>query len=466
MKQRWVWAVALIFGARYFAAAWFEPQHDGDLGWQQWLGQYILAHGALPKSLGPEAFAAQGSPWVPQEWALSLLVAHVLGTPWFGVLAFAMALIAASVIVITGAAARRMGASELAIAVCATAVAFSMVQSFGVRAQVPGWLMLALFMLVLRTLPEQRQWWLVPLTVLWANLHASVMLAPVLLGIWTAGVALEERAWNARTRRYAVLTVAAAVALCLTPLGVHLPAYALTLSTSPIRSLISEWQPTTIESIAFAAGLLPFILLMCLAGFARPWRWTEVLVFTAATVLSLTAGRNIPVASIIIAPLAARRLTDILPERFDIAPMKSALERLGFAALGAGGSILVAVLLIQMPHFTETAVPVRAIAVAAAVPGTHRIYCEDFAWCSWALAHPNLREFIDGRCDPFPAHIWKDYETVYKVHPRWNRILNRERIDVVLAARTRPLAEALRLSGAWRQIYIDSTYALFIRRAG
>ncbi|HET9095046.1 MAG TPA: hypothetical protein VFN37_00165 [Candidatus Baltobacteraceae bacterium] len=466
MKAPWLWPLALIFGARYAVSAWFEPLHDSDLAWQQWLGQFILAHGTLPSMLGPEAFAAQGAPWIPQEWALSLLVSFALGTPWFGLLAIGMALAAVGVLVITAQTARRTGSSQTAVAICGIAVGLSLVQSFGVRAQVLGWLMLAVFMLLLRTAPARTQWWIVPLTVLWANLHASVMLAPALLAIWTAGVALEERAWNTRVRHHVLLTAAAALAVCANPLGIRMPLYALALFNSPIRHVIDEWQPTTIGFFAFSGGVLPLILLMSVLGFEEPRRWSEIFTFAAAAVLSLTAARNVPIASILIAPLAAQRLNSVLPARLEVGAMTRRAEQIAFHALALAGSFAVVLLLAREPTFARSSVPLAAITAASTVPGTHHLYCEDFAWCSWALAHRNLRTFIDGRCDPFPASIWKQYLAVYEVKPRWNAILNGQRIDLVLAKRTRPLAQALRLTGRWREIYTDSTYALFIRRRG
>jgi hypothetical protein len=242
--------------------------------------------------------------------------------------------------------------------------------------------------------------------------------------------------------------------------------YALTLFSSPIRHVIDEWQPTTIDSIGFAAGVLPFILVMVLLGFSKPWRWREVLLFAAMTVLSLTAGRNIPVAAIVIAPLVAQRLTTVLPSRFEVGALKNGMERAMFAALAIAGSLLVGILLARQPDVRKPSIPLRAVEVAAALPGTHRLYCEDFAWCSWALRHANISDFIDGRCDPFPERVWDQYTDVYEVKPRWSNILDRQSIDLVLTKRTRPLAQALHLSGGWRAIYTDSTYALFMRRAG
>ena len=464
MKQRWTWALALFFFVQYAVTAWFEPLHDSDLAWQRWLGAFIMRHGALPSALGPEAFAAHGAPWVPQEWALSLAVSAAFGTPWFALLALVMAAAAAGVVLLAAAGARRLGAGETATALCAAAAGFSMWQSFGVRAQVLGWFMLALLLFIVRGRPSARSWWSVPVVAVWANLHASAVLAPALLAIRSAGVVLEERAWNARVRHHLALTAAAAAATCLTPLGMRLPLYAFALFRSPIRAQINEWQAPTIHAFALDAGVLPLVLVFCVLGFARPFRWSEIFTFATCGALALAAGRNIPVAAIAVAPLAAQRLSGALPARLEIPALVPLLERIGFFALAAAGSAAVVALSLATSPVARPSVPLRAMDAAAALPGTHRLYCEDFAWCSWALAHANLREFIDGRCDPFPSRVWKSYEAVYELQPTWRAALDANRIDLVLASRSRPLAQALALEGGWRRVYTDSTYALFIRR--
>src|SRR5438876_7812241 len=95
----------------------------------------------------------------------------------------------------------------------------------------------------------------IPLTVLWANLHASALIVPVLVGLWTIGTAIEDRAWTSRVERNAVLTLGTTLAVFLTPFSWHLPAYAIQLQTSSIRSAISEWQPPDLTLPAFDFGL-------------------------------------------------------------------------------------------------------------------------------------------------------------------------------------------------------------------
>ena len=97
----------------------------------------------------------------------------------------------------------RRSASPEAIAAVLLFTGVALVASFGIRAQVLGWGCFAAFLLCL----ERRDRWAyaaVPIVVLWANVHASVILAPAYLLLRLSG--------QAATRR--ILTVARKRATC------------------------------------------------------------------------------------------------------------------------------------------------------------------------------------------------------------------------------------------------------------
>lgn len=457
-------AVSAIFIARFAVGAWFDPGRNGDIAWQQWLGRQIIHSGHLPLMLGPEAFAASGAPWVPQEWALSLLVSLTIGTTLFPLMVLLTTAAGAATLLFTAWSAKRLGASTAATALCTAFVAFSMVESYGIRAQVFAWALLGGVMFVLRTCEGRARWWIVPLTVIWANLHASATLAPVLLALWTLGLALQDRAWTSRVRQYAILTVACAGAMFLTPLGYRLPLYAVALLQSPIRFGIQEWQPADLSAVSFVLGPLVLIAATAILGVGRARRFPEFLLFAALSWMAFTALRNSPVCAIVLAPAVAQRLTSYLPQRLRINAIFS--ERPVVAILYCTtlmAAALSATTLARTPAFTNGTLPNHAIAQLAEVPGTHQVLCEDFAWCSTALFYPNLREFIDGRCDPFPLPVWKDFETVSKAETGWQSVLERRNVDAVVAKRTSKLGRALPHLRQWRQVYADKTYRVYIR---
>ena len=457
-------AIAAIFCARFLVAAWFYPGQDGDLAWQQWLGQQVMQAHQLPTHLGAETFTAAGAHWVPQEWAFSLAVASTLPKGHFGVLAVAATLAAAFALLLTAFRSYRRGASTFAVALTTIFAGFAMLQSFGVRAQIFGWLALALVLLLL-DLETPFVFLAIPIVALWANVHASALVAPAIVGAWAVGTWIEDRAWTERVERNFVLTFGCVLAVFMTPLLWKLPVYAVGLETSSIRHAISEWQPSDIFFAAFSGGVLPLIAICAYFGIAAPReRWRDGMQFALVCVMAFAAVRHLPLAALVLAPMAAQRLTTAIPAqaRLNAILHERFSEGLVFAA-SALSVVLIVVSLTKVPAIAGVALPRNAVSALSKSSGVHNLYCEDFAWCSLALGHANLRTFVDGRCDPFPPQVWDDYLAVERVSPRWSGVLDRYAVDSVLVKDGRPLAQALALRPGWRVFYRDAKYEIFVR---
>lgn len=457
-------AIIAIFCARFLMGAWFYAGHDGDLAWQQWLGQYILHQHHLPQHLGHETFTAPGARWVPQEWAFSVAVAWFSAHHRFVALA-ALSVIAAAVsLLLVAYRSYRRGASTFATALVTALTGFAMLQAFGVRAQIFGWLF---FSIVLLALDLENQWMLLGLAAvaLWANVHASALIAPVIVGAWAMGTWIEDRAWTVRVERNMVFAAGSLVAVCFTPLLWHLPLYAVNLETSTIRSAIAEWQPTDLLFPGFASGLLPLLAICCYFGIAAPReRWRDGMLFAAAALMAGIAVRHIPLAAMMIAPMAAQRLSSLVPSHARINAVMQ--EHFSEAVIYVCSALVCGIIVLNLAHLPQISgvtLPKTAIASLANVPGTHNLYCEDFAWCSLALERQNVRTFIDGRCDPFPNRVWSDYLAVERVSPAWNRVLERWNVDSVLVDKNNSLAQAIALRRDWHLFYRDGRYEIFLR---
>jgi hypothetical protein len=457
-------AVLVIFCTRFFMSALFYQGQDGDIAWQHWLGTYVLHAHHLPSHLGRETFTSAGARWVPQEWLLSIAVASAIATRHFQYLAGAAALAVFGALFITAYRARRRGASTFAITVTSMCTGFAMLEAFGVRAQVFAWFFLSLLMLLL----DLENAWIflgIPIVALWANVHASALLAPVLTGAWTVGTLIEDRSWTPRVERNVVLTAGTLFAVFLTPLLWNLPLYAVGLATSTIREVITEWQPTDLTYSAFYAGLLPLMGLCIYFGVAAPReRWRDGMLFAVSCVMGFMAVRHMPIAAIVIAPMAAQRLSSVITShsRINAVLEEPFSENVIFSAT-ALAIVVIVVSLIHVPGITGVNLPKNAVATLARLPGTHNLYCEDFGWCSLALEKHNLRTFLDGRCDPFPAKVWRDYLAVERVNPQWSKVLDRYRADSVLVKKGNALAQALALRTDWHLFYSDRRYEVFLR---
>lgn len=444
--------IALLFAAQFSVAAVHAFTRDGDFYWQRWLGEFVLRERALPHALGAEAFAAAGASWVPQEWLFSTLLAVALHVHLFAAFALAVALGAALTLVLVASRARQMDSSWLAVWIAVWFTGASMEQMFNVRAQVAVWPLFALVLLALER-DDVYAFLAIPLTVLWANLHASAFLSPAF------ALALAPRSYRA-----AIVFGGCAFATLVTPFGTALPLYALHLASSPIRSMILEWRAPQLSDPSVLLGLLPLIVMAVLGllrGF-RPAR-SRTLVFALGVALGCSAVRNVPLAAIAIAPFAARALSYALPAGAlanlrgrAVAPLVTAAFLVAAFGIGAATQRTLA--------RAAPSLPFAEIARANALRGPRFLYCENFAWCSLALEHPALRTFLDGRCDPFPPAVWRAHDAIRRSAHLRGELLNRYAIDTVIAENGGGLAQALRAEHGWRIVTASADFTLFARR--
>ena len=457
-------AIALFFAAQFAAIGASATRSEGDLAWQRWLGDTILHTHALPVALGNETFSAAGAAWVPQEWFFSILVALAMHAHLFALLAACVGLGAGLALALIAVHARMLGASLPATWLAVLFCGVAMEQLFGVRAQVAVW-PLAGACLLLLDLDDARAFLAIAVAALWANLHASVMIAPVLALVRAGSYALDGGFGNPRVRRLALIALGSAAATLATPLGAHLPLYALALVHSPIRATILEWRTPRLGDLSFALGVLPLAGGTLAAMFATRRVVTRDLLFTLAMLgFALLAVRNMALASLAIAPLFARALTPLVD---DAARTLALLRERRVAVLVTIAMLLGSALIAWRAHDlaerTSTPLPFAQIAAAARLHGTRHLYCEDFAWCSLALGDAHLRTFLDGRCDPFPLSVWSAYLAVQHDRARRFAILRAYAVDTVLADSRGRLARALRERRRWRVVAADGRYALFAR---
>ena len=115
--------------------------------------------------------------------------------------------------------------------------------------------------------------WIVPVLVaIWANLHGSFFLGPVVLGLaWLEDV--HDHAPGAR--RVLFVTLVSAAAACLTPFGPLVWGYAVGLSVNPeVTERITEWQPTslrTVPGLLFFGSVAAVVVLIARRGERTSW---------------------------------------------------------------------------------------------------------------------------------------------------------------------------------------------------
>src|SRR5690349_12623252 len=212
---------------------------QNDLGWRLRPGQDLWHGGTVPAT---EAYShtADGNFWPNQEWlweAIAFGLYHVGGMP----------LLMAGVAVTVAATAVLMRRTSPA-----TGYVVPLVLIMLVVLQYPWWTArpqvtsMLLFALVVLLISKERYRWIPLVFLLWANLHAQVVLGGVVLALVTATAAVQW--WRSRSdsarrrvRRLLVTLALSAGATLVTPLGPGLWTYVLHANARVEQDRIGEW---------------------------------------------------------------------------------------------------------------------------------------------------------------------------------------------------------------------------------
>ena len=219
-----------------------------DLTYHLRAGADILRTGAIPTA-DTWTFTAPGAPWLDAQWGAQALFAAIYGaTGWTGLVLF-RALLVAVMFGCVFLACRRHGL-DLRRAAWLTIGSFIVAAvALALRPQLIGMTLFAILLLLLadRERHPGRLWLAPVIVVIWANVHGSFFLGPVLIGLaWIEDVA---RRRPARSRTLLVGAVAA-IAPILNPVGIDIWRYAAGLTTNSfVTSRITEWQPTSLRSV-------------------------------------------------------------------------------------------------------------------------------------------------------------------------------------------------------------------------
>src|SRR6478752_9029315 len=237
-------------------------------------GEEIFATGRIP-NVDTWTFTAAGLPWVDQQWGTEVIFATVYRLGGWTGLVLLRAVLVGIIFGCVYAICRRRGGLSPRIAALLTLITFSIAAvALGLRAQALG---IAFFAVLLLIVTERRAhprllWVIPPVVLVWANIHGSFFLAPLVLGLaWLED--LDEHAPH--PHRTLAVAIVSALAACVTPFGPAVWIYAAGLTTnSAVTNDIAEWQATSIRMIP---GLIFFASVFCVAvviarrGRATPW---------------------------------------------------------------------------------------------------------------------------------------------------------------------------------------------------
>ena len=463
-----VWAIASVVLPLLLIAA--LRMGSVDLTYHLRAGAMMLETRALLR-VDSFTFTAAGAPWVDQQWLAQIVLALVFQAGGWFALMLTRVLLSGAALALVFATCRSRGATMRRAAWLTMGGAALLLPTLQLRPQLFGVVAFALTLWLLadRHARTIRLWCLVPVVMLWANLHGTFVLAFGLIGLaWLED--LNER--RAGASRLVFVGIAAIAASFVNPFGVGVWRYVWDLSSNPsVRALAAEWQATSFDSYSGATFLVSVVVTAGLLWRERAvTRWSTWLTLAVFLVIGLMSVRGVYWWALVTPTvLAASRLGRERHARPD--PSNKA----NLFIVGA----LVTTLALLLSRWTpyQRALPVPGSMITEAPMGVteslrvvlrpgERVFGAQ-AWGSWLeFALPDHPVAVDSRIELFPVDVWTRYALVSRGDAGWQRVLDEWQVRVVAVnPQQQPLLiQRLTPDSAWQLVHRDADGLVFVRR--
>lgn len=459
----------MVFALAVRQSAYIDP----DLWWHLQAGQDIVQSQSIPK-VDPYSFTKAGSEWIAHEW-LSEVVMHLIFrfSGWGGLLFVFSALITITLYILY----RRCEGQPYIAALAILLAAGSSSPLYGIRPQMITLFLATIFIGLLTRYADdgqsRRLWWIVPLMVLWVNLHGGYVVGLGLIGLYLISLVLDGK-WRLAPRLGLVL-LAAIAAVPLNPNGLRMFSYPFETLSLAATTFIDEWASPDFHKLMFLPlALLLFGLLASLALSARRASVSELFLLLVTGLGALKSARHIPIFALIATPILARHLWDIMSTRgWDKRFVKVEAPATGFALIfnlvfllapATLGVVRVTHFVKNQPAYEAKNYPQAAVNFLLEKQLPAPIY-NRYGWGGYLIRrlYPNYRVYIDGRADVYGDSFTVEAVRTYDGHTDWRNPLERLGIRTVIIGPTAPLSSLLREDHAWTKVYEDGQAVIFTR---
>ncbi len=458
-----------------------EKVHNNDIWWHLKTGQWILETGKIPQT-DPFTFTTPDAAWAPHYWFSDVLFAAIFGIGGFDGLILFKALIIGAAFFITFRLMLRQNVNPLLAVVMVLLAVFIGHFRFLLRPHVFMFFLSAAFFWVLSFGGGQRNLkllWLLPLMLLWVNLHGSFFLGLVLTGcllieeLLAAGYRrIQKKDANTKWPTFSMLVF---VLLCgitfLNPFGIDLLQWIV--ADFALKNVADTFQVE--EHMALTWGMHPLFWTLMFAtaisfvlAFRRA-RLFHLLVFAATSYLAIQGVRFVALAAILQAPILGYNLQAIL----DRIPGKKWRSRRGLQAALAILLLAVGGTLIFKRSFADYTVHRFGLGInetrfpEAAVHFLRELDPQGNIYNSWPIGgyllwkQPERKIFLDGRYLDAQLELMAQLNTMTEteIEALFNRFDIRA---AILSRKDRRLAAYFSRAKDFRLAYFDDNVLLYI----
>jgi len=474
-----------------------------DFWWYLKSGELIVSTQSIPAT-DPFSFTAQGRPWINHMWATQVLFFAL----WKIGGRLPLILLKAGVVTATFAIVlltmRRRGVLPILASAITLLLAWAGREFWDARPQIFTYLLLGLFLWLLREGWEGRRWNLIALPLLmvaWANLHAGFVTGIAVVGLVGVGSALprlldpEHRREGWRTLGLAArLLVLVTLASLVNPFGVRALLFPVeVVNTRAFMVTTHEWFSPNFHNPVYRGFEATVLLLIPAFAWGRArLTTTDVVVSLTFLHLALASVRHIPLFLIAVAaPLAdslgagvralwacrangwqiLERLRPRLPTLWPLAlaPVTHVAAAVCFVSLAvtmAWGTFLHPASSPLLQDLNERRYPEQTMAFIKRerLPGP---LFNDYAWGGYELwrLYPDYQVFMDGRTHVYGRDVLRDFLEVTSVGTRWHAVLDKWKIQTILVPPRSSLARTLQTVGGWRPVFAEREAVVFLREA-
>ncbi|MFW6143682.1 MAG: tetratricopeptide repeat protein [Patescibacteria group bacterium] len=469
-------ALTLIF----VALVAIQAVNNADIWFHLRIGERIVNTKTFPKT-DFLSHTAKGREWIIHSWGygvLAYLIQQNLGLQALCILRAAIGVLMAAVILKT---AQLKDSTPLAAAFTTCFTFYVISIAWIDRPHLLGSLFITVLMLILAKYQQGKKkplYLIPPLLILWANTHASVPLAPILIIMLYLSNMLElmlkknSPLPNEGKGLITIVGISILTAL-INPYHIHIYKYFFKIN-SIVTENIFEWLPLTqffadpyVIAFLFFLGL--HYLTLLIVRFIEPEKisYFEIALTLSLSYLAFSALRHMVIFSIIMAPYLAKNIT-VIGNNYLTA---KTVKRVGFL-LGC----LLLILAMFVPGqkiiagkwgLPKILLPVEAANFVKETNPQGNMY-NHFNWGGYFLwkLYPR-KTFVDGRLDMFVPDIYKEWLRVASNKPDWKQILEKYQVNWIIFP-SEGIWEGLRNelekeNGKWCLVFYDDYAAVIVR---
>ncbi len=457
----------LIMGLSVFAILMWVGAifNDGDTFWHLAAGNWIIDHRAIPHT-DPFSYTFAGKPWLAHEWLSELLMAGVFRLcGWSGLALLTAGAGGLTVYLVARVASRWLGGLALWLTVL---LGLGMIAPhLLVRPHILVLPLLALWcgeLVEARTENRRPGWWMVPVMVLWANMHGSFLFGLCLIGPF----ALEALLAASHGERRSVVIgwggfgLAALVASLLTPHGFEGLLFPVKLLIMPGITGVMEWAPSDFSRPSMLEiGLLGAVFVIIRQRAEVPL--IRLLILLALVHLTFKHSRQ----EIMLGLLGVLLLAEPLGRTFTGSMNgKLGLKHWTRPAMVFAGVVVVglAILRLVLPVGEPRTANTPAEALAAVPEALRRQSVFNHYDAGGYLIWKGVRPFIDGRTDMYGADFFATYnQAMNSDQPALEKILRDYRVQWTLLKNGSDAADIMEHLPGWRRLHADQGFVVYVR---